>query len=100
MAVSEYDPVVKAKTAKTDKETIKEVSLSPTDEQLREFVGDIENLDRVECKRVYGNRYRINCWTKKYTDGMITPTIRLPYSWFVKYENETIIDITLSDHLS
>lgn len=95
MTPTVHDPVVKAQSAKADKTPIKEVNLKPTEEQLREFVGEVEHLDFIDCIRVYGNRFRINCHTKYYQEGRVVPTLGLPKSWFIKYEDGEIVDCTI-----
>ena len=62
---------------------------------LKQFVGKIDNLWKIEAKHLYHNRYRINVWTETYQEGQFSPFQKIEKSYFIHYKDEKIIDKTI-----
>lgn len=60
---------------------------------LREFVGDVDDLMKVDCHHLYGENYRVNVWTSVLYDGMI-PSNKISQSYFLRFDGESITDFT------
>tara|TARA_R100000008_G_C3532909_1_gene140295 strand:- start:320 stop:631 length:312 start_codon:yes stop_codon:yes gene_type:complete len=90
-------------TKKPQKKRIKRAEVMPKKEKskdidyktLKKFVGDVENMWKIEAKHLYYNRYRINVWTESYEEGMFSPIYKIEKSYFVHYKDGEIIDKTI-----
>ena len=90
-------------TKKPQKKRTKKVKVMPTKEKskdidyniLKEFVGEVENLWKIDSKHLYHNRYRINVWTETYQEGQFSSFQKIEKSYFVHYKDEKIIDKTI-----
>ncbi len=70
----------------------------PTDikpQTLKKFVGEVENLWRLEAKHLYHNRFRINVWTEIHKDGYYCAFQQIEKSYFIHLVNGKIIDKTI-----
>ena len=64
-------------------------------EVLKEFVGEIEHLLKIDCIKVGNNKFRINVWTQRYINESVVPTNRIVKSFYVEYKNNKIVDRTI-----
>ena len=62
---------------------------------LKEFVGKVDNLWRLEAKHLWDNRFRINVWTEIYKEGHYCAFHQIEQSYFVHYINDKIVDKTI-----
>ena len=62
---------------------------------LKNFVGEVENLLKIDAKHLYDNRYRINVWTEIYKEGMFCPFHKIEKSYFIHYVDGEIVDKTI-----
>jgi hypothetical protein len=60
---------------------------------IEEFVGKVDNYYSTNCCNVYGNRFRLDLWTKT-PNGNLVDTVAIKNSWFVALENDKIVDLT------
>ena len=90
-------------TKKPRKKRTKKVEVMPKKEKskdidykaLKEFVGEVENLWKIEAKHLYYNRYRVNVWTEIYQEGMFSALYKIEKSYFIHYKDGKIIDKTI-----
>lgn len=54
-------------------------------EQLKEFVGEVENLWKIEAVHLWEDNFRINVWTQQQMEGQITTIYKVDKSFFVVY---------------
>ena len=66
-------------------------------EQLKEFVGKVENLWKIEAIHLWESNFRINVWTQTQVEGQITTNYKVDKSFFVVYNeaNGSIVDKTI-----
>lgn len=64
------------------------------DNLLKAFVGQVEDLLKIDQQKLYHGRYRVNVWTQKWPQGAYCPTNRIVKAYFVVYENGKILDKT------
>ena len=75
-------PKKKRKKQIQPKEVKKETPIIPL-EKLKEFVGEVDNL------------YRVNVWTKTYSEGYFCANYMIDKSYFVLYNEDVIVDQTI-----
>ena len=85
-----------AKSKKVKKETVTPISRTIPDSELREFVGKVPNLLRIDSTNVNNDKFRINVWTEEFKDERIVPSFTIVKSFYVKYEEGVIYDETIS----
>ena len=59
-------------------------------EQLKEFVGKVENLWKIEAVHLWEDNFRINVWTQTQEEGQITTNYVIDKSFFVCYINTSL----------
>lgn len=65
------------------------------DDIVKEFVGPVENLMRIDILPVFGDDYRINVWTSIVQNGRICATNRIVKSYYVSITNGILTDLTI-----
>ena len=76
------------------KEVKKETPTIPLD-KLKELVGEVDNLYKIEAKHVWDNHFRVNVWTKTYSEGYFCANYMIDKSYFVLYNEDVIVDQTI-----
>ena len=76
------------------KEVKKETPTIPLD-KLKELVGEVDNLYKIESKHVWDDHFRVNVWTKTYTEEYICANYMIDKSYFVLYNEDVIVDQTI-----
>ena len=61
---------------------------------LKQFVGKVPNLLKIDSLHICGTNFRINVWTKVSLDDTIIPDNKIHSSYFVSFDGETITDKT------
>ena len=79
---------VRAKEVKKDTPTI------PLD-KLKELVGEVDNLYKIEAKHVWNDHFRVNVWTKTYSEEYFCANYMIDKSYFVLYNEDVIVDQTI-----
>jgi len=60
---------------------------------LKEFVGEVKDLLKIDAIHLFSNKYRINVWTCSLLDDII-PEYKIHSSYFVSFQDNVIIDKT------
>ena len=81
---------------KVEPETVTPIRETIPDEQLREFVGKVPNLLRIDSCHVHTDKFRINVWTEEFKDERVIPSFSIVKSYYVKYEDGVIYDETIA----
>ena len=80
---------------KVERESVTPISKTITDGELREFVGKVPNLLKIDSINVNNDKWRINVWTEEFKNERIIPTYTIVKSFFVKYDDGVIYDETI-----
>ena len=80
------------KSKRVKKETVTPISRTIPDGELREFVGKVPNLLKIDSINVNNDKFRINVWTEEFKNERIIPTYTIVKSFYVKYEEGVIYD--------
>ena len=89
-------PVIKKKAKKrVEREPVTPISKTIPDNELREFVGKIPNLLKIESVNVNNDKWRINVWTEEFKDERVVPSFTIVKSFYVKYDDGVIYDETI-----
>jgi len=94
--IKDPPPTAKKKRKKQvrAKEVKKETPTIPLD-KLKELVGEVDNLYKIEAKHVWDNHFRVNVWTKTYSEGYFCANYMIDKSYFVLYNEDVIVDQTI-----
>ena len=84
-----------AKSKKVKQETVTPISKTIPDSELREFVGKVPNLLKIDSININNDKWRINVWTEEFKDGRLMATYTIVKSFFVKYSEGCIWDETI-----
>ena len=77
-------PAIKKKTKKkVEREPVTPISKTIPDNELREFVGKVPNLLKIESVNVNNDKWRINVWTEEFKDERLIATYTIVKSFFV-----------------
>ena len=87
-------PKKKRKKQTQPKEVKQETPIIPL-EKLKEFVGEVDNLYKIESKHVWDDHFRVNVWTKTYSEGYFCANYMIDKSYFVLYNKDVIVDQTI-----
>jgi len=89
-------PVIKKKAKKrVEREPVTPISKTIPDNELREFVGKIPNLLKIDSVNVNNDKWRINVWTEEFKDERVVPSFTIVKSFYVKYDDGVIYDETI-----
>ena len=89
-------PATKRKPrTKVEPETVTPIKETIPDGQLREFVGKVPNLFKIDSCHIHSDKYRINVWTQEFKNERVVPTSKIAKSYYVKYEDGVIYDETI-----
>jgi hypothetical protein len=89
-------PATKRKPkTKVEREKVSPIKETIPDEQLREFVGKVPNLLKIESVNVNNDKWRINVWTEEFKDERLIATYTIVKSFYVKYSEGCIWDETI-----
>jgi hypothetical protein len=61
---------------------------------LKEFVGEVKDLLKIDAVKLFSNKYRINVWTCSLLDDII-PEYKIHSTYFVAFEDGVIVDKTI-----
>lgn len=64
------------------------------DKTLKDFVGEIRNLFKIDAVHLFSNKFRVNVWTKESQDDRIIPLFKIHASYFVALNQ----DGSITDH--
>jgi len=81
---------------KVEPETVTPIRETIPDEQLREFVGKVPKLLKIDSCHVNADKFRINVWTEEFKDERVIPSFSIVKSYYVKYEDGVIYDETIA----
>ena len=84
----------KRKKQTQPKEVKQETPIIPL-EKLKEFVGEVDNLYKIESKHVWDDHFRVNVWTKTYSEEYFCANYMIDKSYFVWYNEDVIVDQTI-----
>jgi len=89
-------PAIKKKAKKrVEREPVTPISKTIPDNELREFVGKIPNLLKIDSVNVNNDKWRINVWTEEFKDERVVPSFTIVKSFYVKYDDGVIYDETI-----
>ena len=89
-------PATKRKPkTKVEPEKVSPIRGAIPDEQLREFVGKVPNLLKIDSHHIHSDKFRINVWKEEFKDERVVPTHSIVRSYYVKYEDGVIWDETI-----
>jgi hypothetical protein len=63
-------------------------------EAVAKFVGEVENMHKIDVFNVFGDNYRVNVWTKEGTEHGITHSYSIVQSYFMKFKDGKLVDLT------
>ena len=87
-------PATKLKK-KVEREPVTPISRTIPNSELREFVGKVPNLLKIESVNVNNDKWRINVWTEEFKDERLIATYTIVKSFYVKYSEGCIWDETI-----
>ena len=94
-------PAIKKKAKKkVEREPVTPISKTIPNSELREFVGKVPNLLKIESVNVNNDKWRINVWTEEFKDERLIATYTIVKSFFVKYEEGVIYDETIKPSIN
>ena len=89
-------PAIKKKAKKkVEREPVTPISKTIPNSELREFVGKVPNLLKIESVNVNNDKFRINVWTEEFKDERLIATYTIVKSFYVKYDDGVIYDETI-----
>jgi len=89
-------PAIKKKAKKkVEREPVTPISKTIPNSELREFVGKVPNLLKIESVNVNNDKWRINVWTEEFKDERLIATYTIVKSFYVKYDDGVIYDETI-----
>ena len=80
---------------KVEREPVTPISKTIPDSELREFVGKVPKLLKIDSINVNNDKWRINVWTEEFKDERIIPSFKIVKSFYVKYDDGVIYDETI-----
>ena len=80
---------------KVKREPVTPISKTIPDSELREFVGKVPNLLKIDSVNVNNDKWRINVWTEEFKDERVIPSFTIVKSFYVKYDDGVIYDETI-----
>lgn len=94
--IQDPPPTAKKKRKKQvrAKKVKKETPTIPLD-KLKELVGEVDNLYKIEAKHVWNDHFRVNVWTKTYSEEYFCANYMIDKSYFVWYNEDVIVDQTI-----
>ena len=78
-----------------EREPVTPISKTISNSELREFVGKVPNLLKIDSINTNNDKWRINVWTEEFKDGRLMATYTIVKSFFVKYSEGCIWDETI-----
>ena len=89
-------PATKRKPrTRVEPEKVSPIKETIPDDQLREFVGKVPNLLKIDSCHIHADKFRVNVWTEEFKDERVVPTFSIVKSYYVKYEDGVIYDETI-----
>ena len=89
-------PATKEKAKiKVEREPVTPISKTIPDSELREFVGEVPNLSKIDSINVHNDKFRINVWKREREVDRIMAINTIVKSFYVKYEDGVIYDETI-----
>lgn len=89
-------PATKRKPrTRVEPEKVSPIKETIPDDQLREFVGKVPNLLKIDSCHIHADKFRVNVWTEEFKDERVVPTFSIVKSYYVKYEDGCIYDETI-----
>jgi hypothetical protein len=89
-------PAIKKKAKKrVEREPVTPISKTIPDNELREFVGKVPNLLKIDSVNVNNDKWRINVWIEEFKDERVVPSFTIVKSFYVKYDDGVIYDETI-----
>ena len=88
-------PATKSKSfRKVEPEAVTPIGKTIPEETLMEFAS-VPYQYKVDAIHIHGNCWRLNYWSKRFEENRVVPTNRITKSFFVKYEDGIIWDLTI-----
>ena len=66
-----------------------------TEDRIKEWVGKVEDLDRIRIKNVYGDRWRVDVFTKEIAENCLYNKLHISQSYFLRVDKGDIVDLTI-----
>ena len=85
---------------KVEREPVTPISKTISNSELREFVGKVPNLLKIDSININNDKWRINVWTEEFKDGRLMSTYTIVKSFFVKYDEGVIYDETIEPSIN
>ena len=85
---------------KVEREPVTPISKTISNSELREFVGKVPNLLKIDSININNDKWRINVWTEEFKDGRLMATYTIVKSFFVKYDEGVIYDETIEPSIN
>jgi len=85
---------------KVEREPVTPISKTIPNSELREFVGKVPNLLKIDSINVNNDKWRINVWTEEFKDERLIATYTIVKSFFVKYDDGVIYDETIKPSIN
>lgn len=61
---------------------------------IEDWIGPIENLDRIRISNVYGDKYRVDVFIFKQIENSYYSKLEISKSYFLKVKDNKIVDQT------
>ena len=74
---------------------VQEQSITSIEDRVKEFVGKVPMLHKIDIHSIKPEFYRINVWTKWYSPDRIVPSNRIDSSYFLQITEISIVDKTI-----
>jgi hypothetical protein len=93
---------MKTKTKKPEKmkevepmEVAEDQSAPSIESRVKEFVGKVPMLSKIDIHHIKSEFYRVNVWTKWFSPDRIVPSNRIEHSFFLQITDDSIVNKTL-----
>ena len=64
-------------------------------EDVKLFIGEVENLHNIDINKVGENKYRVNVWDQTTATDSVCQSFSIIDSYYIKYEDGDITDLTI-----
>lgn len=76
-------------------ETKKAEKTQTVEEAVRDFVGEVKNLHKIDVHKIWNDKYRVNVWTQHFGLERVVATNHIYASYFIEYKDNKLVDRTL-----
>ena len=79
---------------KKPKQRQDDLKLSTVEEAASEFVGEVDNLHKIDTNSLFDDNYRINVWTRYLNEGGLSYSYEIKHSYFMSFKDGKLTDLT------